>query len=1743
MSKSKRRFVASSGRGFGYDLVGVLLLVVVTLGGIVLPIAPARAEGSKDLFPTNLTCADTSTSNGCRFSIEWRPGNTYGPDSGSGASGNANDQAGSTIQRRTQFGVFAKAGEKVLLGSTAMGTDQASILVFPAVGTQEEVPGLAVAGDGKPDTLSGWWWTYGSQQDITGLTPALDCKADQPGTGQIASRSQELAGPRSVKGSGNTSGYTPCVFTVPDTGIYTVIMFGPAGANPAANDGTATSAIDFGTSPGDATAPSGDSTRRNTIAAWDITVRSGDPASTKNIDGRAFTFALAAFTGANERPLVSKLYPVTRDGYRYEVDFNGLDPNGFLIFGNDKGFLDPQGRPLNHDILSRPGASGLAAQLVNRTTGYTAFAGPYYPMFFTKDIDDEALDELGIPREAEAPTLGAVSFTGNRSASTGEVNNGSNMLRAGGVIRFAVTFPPHDATTKDLVPQDATYQVVISRGADFDPGNPQNRTLIDVTPHTLTNGTVTMEIPWDGKDNTNKPFPAGQYEIQVQLRSGVYHFPLIDAEASGKGGPSFTMLNPPDGDSTCGWGVKAGFKGHECSTAFYDDRGYTTVSNSGVVTNVGIPGGVLCPQNGTIDANGSYNKAADLTNPAKVITRAENADQTTVSPSEQSADYGVHPLSWFSDPILGYDSTTTQRAWGTASRGSFDTTAGSVNKNGNPCSYNGTTYSANSGGGFGDTKGLDTWTFFPSAKRSAVAVLVTRIEAPDDEIATSTDTPITVSAGDLLANDPGNPKSVVSVTDGSHGTAVLNPDGSVTYTPADGYFGDDEFTYTNSKGVTADVLVHVSPLKAVVKTVTVATTGGADDSYPVEGDLTGFTYEVSNRGDQPVTHVEAVSDLCYPSTLVPDATQVDPGATVVGGMLTLAPGATATYTCTSNRRHALTQDEIDAGLVTEGVTATGLSWDARGAGDEDDVYVSVSAPKSTKSAPLPFEVPTGALELKITKNELHDDGDGNAEVGETVTYEYTVTNHSNVTVRGVAVSSGLGMTAVCPAADLAPGDSMVCTATYTLTAGDIAAASVRETATASGAYSGWDPGGSKVVSDVPIGSEQDEVENPLVALGITVVVSGVLDATGGVSSTLPDAGDQVVYTYTVTNTSNVTLDDVAVPKQFGVDSTYACAVDGTQVTLPVSHLAVGKAVICTEAVTLTQGMIDDGSITADVTTTGSHLGTTVSAEDDDPVPFTVGPKLKVRITDSSVDQVSALPTATSIRVDAGDTIGYTYVVTNTGNTTLTHVAIHSSSVPSPVFGSSTGIGCASLADCTLLPGESVTITGTTPALTQAEVNADLFTETVDATADFGGSPITPDADDRDTLALHLASSTLDLAIASAVVVDANGSGYDDEGDYVLYTYAVTNTGAVDTMSVTVACKPTGCTPDTTTYADSQDIGVGVTRSFQARYSLTSADLDANRVVATGVQASGTGAGVGAVSSDLKDVVLPLTRFLPAIVDPGNERTVVVDGRQVVVPEFNLLGGDPEITVVAPPGSDVSFVVTCGGKVVASGGPDGVTEVTPGHYRASFDTPVGVSGVCTVTVSIDYDGDGTVDDTRDLLLYIDPAGTVVDDNGDPVEGAEVTLWESASPVSVDPVTGEPDCSTLRFPDDFAVVPSGSTVMSATNRTNPWITGKDGIFSWDVATGCYVVAANYVADGDTYAGRTDILPIPPERGDLRITLVGLNRAKASGTGGVLAETGAPGVLVSAGVGGLLLLVCGTLLVVGSRRTPVGRHRARD
>jgi hypothetical protein len=91
--------------------------------------------------------------------------------------------------------------------------------------------------------------------------------------------------------------------------------------------------------------------------------------------------------------------------------------------------------------------------------------------------------------------------------------------------------------------------------------------------------------------------------------------------------------------------------------------------------------------------------------------------------------------------------------------------------------------------------------------------------ARDDAYTATEDTPLTIAAPGVLANDSdadADPLTAILATGPTHGTLNLHPDGSFTYTPNAGYTGPDSFTYfaydgTDRSNSPATVSITVNP--------------------------------------------------------------------------------------------------------------------------------------------------------------------------------------------------------------------------------------------------------------------------------------------------------------------------------------------------------------------------------------------------------------------------------------------------------------------------------------------------------------------------------------------------------------------------------------------------------------------------------------------------------------------------------------------------------------------------------------------------------------------------------------------------------------------------------------------------------------------------------------------------------------------------------------------------------------------
>ena len=280
---------------------------------------------------------------------------------------------------------------------------------------------------------------------------------------------------------------------------------------------------------------------------------------------------------------------------------------------------------------------------------------------------------------------------------------------------------------------------------------------------------------------------------------------------------------------------------------------------------------------------------------------------------------------------------------------------------------------------------------------------------------------------------------------------------------------DDDSNLGNDPTVTE---IPTDPIIAIVKTSSLDTGGDGVDA----GDVITYTYTVSNIGGVTLYDVAVSEDggIFTGTGTTPTPTYVSGGSDLdlEADDLDLGVGETMIFTAT----YAITQDDIDAGAVTNQAIAT--------ADDPDGMEVS---DESDNDDPLGGDPTTTTLNQTpdiLTQKSFTDiNGDPTiteySAVGNEINYEITVTNTGNVTIYDVVVTD--------PNADVGSilydsgdtdtdgvldvGETWVYTATHTVTQMDIDDGSVTNVANGAGSADTDGDG----MGDFPLDDDSDEV--------------------------------------------------------------------------------------------------------------------------------------------------------------------------------------------------------------------------------------------------------------------------------------------------------------------------------------------------------------------------------------------------------------------------------------------------------------------------------------------------------------------------------------------------------------------------------------------------------------------------------------------------------------------------------------------
>jgi uncharacterized repeat protein (TIGR01451 family) len=601
------------------------------------------------------------------------------------------------------------------------------------------------------------------------------------------------------------------------------------------------------------------------------------------------------------------------------------------------------------------------------------------------------------------------------------------------------------------------------------------------------------------------------------------------------------------------------------------------------------------------------------------------------------------------------------------------------------------------------------------------------------------------------------------------------------------------------------------------------------------GEKINYVFTVRNTGNVPLTNVTVTDTLI--------------GITITGGPIaTLAVGASDSTTFKAT--YTVTQQDVDKGNVTNQATASGQPPLRPDGTQPPRVTATSNDPKTTAPGdPTVIPLPELAkIELIKSSTLIDTNSNGYAEVGEKIKYSFNVKNTGTVTLKDITIADSKCSPIIGgPLTTLAPlvSDTTTFSCIYTITAADITAMKVENTAT----VTGKDPSG-KDVKDTSDSNDPTKpgTDDPTVT-PLPLKSSIELDKEGTFKDDNADGkaqiGESILYKFTVKNTGQTTLTNIVISDPVLISPS------GSIVGGPLATLAPGAVnnTTFTGFHILTQADITAGKFENTATVTAKDpTGKDVSDKSNDPKTLTPDDPTVILIPQSpklELDKVGVLvDTNNNGLLNVGEKIAYTLTVKNTGNVPLTNVVINDP-LPGIVFtGGPIATFPVGAVDTTTFKAEYI--------VTQADVDAGKVTNQATAS---GQPPLNPDgtqpprvtatsndpkttAPNDPTVVPFAGLGKLEL-IKASTLVDTNLNGFTDVGETIKYNFSVKNVGTLTIKDITIT--DTKCSPVAGTIL-SLAPGAIDTSTFTCTYTITQADILAGKVentaTATGKDPSG-----------------------------------------------------------------------------------------------------------------------------------------------------------------------------------------------------------------------------------------------------------------------------------------------------------------
>ena len=331
------------------------------------------------------------------------------------------------------------------------------------------------------------------------------------------------------------------------------------------------------------------------VSAWDVTVAD----SNRNVqNGRAWSDVLALNAGNHQRSIYSNFYILTKDGFEYQFNSNGMQPYGFAFYANNRGFLlDRFNQYTDYDIphnlqsfahsfysFGEGDSVGDAPQYMEMDSNgnpviidgkvYNTSVLPNYTptdtekdhnhkIFFNEVKNDNPVltayttsgklaDNDSITKKStelnitptytglgvQADIVDGINYgtKGVGGYFTFEVSNEQLSKVQGSSYNITLDFSGYELDDNDepVLNYDGTWQ---TRTGDMEDNEKNNIVVLS----TFINKAGNYTITWDGKDNYGNDVPEGTYGskesniVSSYLELGTVHFPIADVERAPQG--------------------------------------------------------------------------------------------------------------------------------------------------------------------------------------------------------------------------------------------------------------------------------------------------------------------------------------------------------------------------------------------------------------------------------------------------------------------------------------------------------------------------------------------------------------------------------------------------------------------------------------------------------------------------------------------------------------------------------------------------------------------------------------------------------------------------------------------------------------------------------------------------------------------------------------------------------------------------------------------------------------------------------------------------------------------------------------------------------------------------------------------------------------------------------------------------------------------------------------------------------